>query len=284
MFRKLGWVAVVCIGVCMVSSLCMGATPSSSGGVQDGIKKDDTGITKNQADLRYVNEGQANSITSAMIVNGTIVAADIADGTITSAKLATGALSGLDADFLDGEHGAYYLDLGNATGTLDIARIADGSLTSAKIAADTIVAADIATGAVTTDEILDSTITSADIAADTIAAADIATGAVTTDEILDGTIAAGDLADGAALAEILDNDGTGSLLDADLLDGKHYTDLVTDFDAAYVNEGQADSITSGMIVDGTIVAADIATGAVTTDEILDGTVAAGDLADRKSVV
>lgn len=45
-----------------------------------------------------------------------------------------GAGSGLDADLLDAQSGAFYLDLGNATGTLDVARIADGTLTLAKMA------------------------------------------------------------------------------------------------------------------------------------------------------
>ena len=42
---------------------------------------------------------------------------------------------------------------------------------------------------------------------------------------------------------------------------------------------QDSSITSAMIVDGTIATADIATGAVTTTQILDGTIAAGDIAN-----
>jgi len=46
-------------------------------------------------DAAYVNEGQANSVTSAMIVNGTIAAADIADTNVTMAKIArAGAATG----------------------------------------------------------------------------------------------------------------------------------------------------------------------------------------------
>ena len=40
-------------------------------------------------------------------------------------------------------------------------------------------------------------------------------------------------------------------------------------DSAYVNEGQIDSITSAMIVDGTITSADIGTNAVGNDEMTD---------------
>ena len=66
------------------------------------------------------------------------------------------------------------------------------------------------------------------------------------------------------------NDGAGSGVDADLLDGQHaaaFAASTHNHDAAYVNEGQANSITSGMIVDGTITAADLASGSVGTSEI-----------------
>ena len=44
---------------------------------------------------------------------------------------------------------------------------------------------------------------------------------VDTGAIVDGTIASGDLADGSCLSEIADDDGAGSGLDADLLDGNN---------------------------------------------------------------
>jgi len=47
----------------------------------------------------------------------------------------------------------------------------------------------------------------------------IATNGVTSSHILDGTVSYLDLQDTAALAEISDDDGAGSFLDADLLDG-----------------------------------------------------------------
>ncbi len=54
-------------------------------------------------DSRYVNEGQSNSITSAMITNGAVTAVDIQDGaTLTEISDDDGSGSGLDADFLDG--------------------------------------------------------------------------------------------------------------------------------------------------------------------------------------
>ena len=77
-------------------------------------------------DAAYVNEGQANSVTSAMIVNGTVTTSDISDGTINAVDLRDGAAlaeildndgaaSGLDADLLDGVHAAgLWNTLGNS--------------------------------------------------------------------------------------------------------------------------------------------------------------------------
>ena len=59
--------------------------------------------------------------------------------------------------------------------------------------------------------------------ADTTAAKSDHTHAVTSAMITDGQVSSGDLADGAALAEIADDDGAGSGLDADLLDGQNST-------------------------------------------------------------
>ena len=106
-------------------------------------------------DSVYVNEDQANAITSAMIADSAITSADLGDSSVSSIQIATGAV-----------------------GTTDIAYDA---VTGAKIAA----------------------------------------GAVSSSEIADGSVIAGDMQDGAALAEILDDDGSGSGLDADLLDGYH---------------------------------------------------------------
>lgn len=66
------------------------------------------------------------------IATTAFVAAALAAGTLPAgllAKLLTvdGAGSGLDADLLDGQHGAYYLDLLNATGILPAARFNDAS-------------------------------------------------------------------------------------------------------------------------------------------------------------
>ena len=59
---------------------------------------------------------------------------------------------------------------------------------------------------------------------------------VTSAMLVDGTVSASDLQDGAALAEIADDDGAGSGLDADLLDGQQASAFALashDHDASY---------------------------------------------------
>ena len=84
---------------------------------------------------KYINEGQANSITSGMITDGEIVDADIsASASILPSKISgtawtstnDGSGSGLDADLLDGQQGSFFTNASNlTTGTL-----ADGRLSA----------------------------------------------------------------------------------------------------------------------------------------------------------
>ena len=66
-------------------------------------------------DAIYVNEGQANSITSAMITDGAIDDVDLADGTaLAEITDDDGSGSGLDADLLDGSHSSTFALSGSA--------------------------------------------------------------------------------------------------------------------------------------------------------------------------
>ncbi|TKJ30831.1 hypothetical protein CEE39_07825 [bacterium (candidate division B38) B3_B38] len=71
-------------------------------------------------DPDYVNEGQADSVTSGMIVDGTIVDADISAGAnIAGSKIDP---TGLDADLLDGVHSTGFVSTtgDDMTGTLNV--------------------------------------------------------------------------------------------------------------------------------------------------------------------
>jgi hypothetical protein len=121
-------------------------------------------LIRSQADARYVNEGQTNSITSAMIGDGEVMSNDLADGAALAEILDDdGAGSGLDADLLDGQQANAFAAASH-------------------------------------------THSGADITSGTVAAARLDAAIARDDEIM---------------PTVLDNDGSGSGLDADLLDGQH---------------------------------------------------------------
>lgn len=72
---------------------------------------------------------------------------------------------------------------------------------------------------------------------------------VTSAKIQDGSISDADISNSANISASKINDGAGSGLDADLLDGQQAS--------AFLSSGQANSVTSGMITNGTIQFADI---------------------------
>ncbi len=80
--------------------------------VDEGYLDDNAGtdlLTRSQANGRYVNEDQGDSVTSAMIVNGTVTADDLQDGAaLTEILDDDGAGSGLNADLLDGQHASAF--------------------------------------------------------------------------------------------------------------------------------------------------------------------------------
>lgn len=88
---------------------------------------------------------------------------------------------------------------------------------------------------------------------------------------IDAALAGSDL-----LSKLLDYDGAGSDLDADLLDGQHATAFAAaghSHDATYINEGQAASITAAMLVDGAVLAEildDDGAGSGLDADLLDG--------------
>jgi hypothetical protein len=59
----------------------------------DGLNSTAFSFTTHLHDARYVNEGQANSVSGAMIVNSTIAAADLADNSVNAAEIAANAVT-----------------------------------------------------------------------------------------------------------------------------------------------------------------------------------------------
>ena len=148
-------------------------------------------------DGKYVNEGQANSVTSAMVVDGSLSGADIKNGSITASDLAASSVTGTQvanssltgADLKDGSVGAKDLAANSVTG----ATVLDSSLTGADIKNASIGNVDLANNAVTGAKVADGTLTGADIANGSIANGDLGTNAVTGSKVADGSLTGADI-------------------------------------------------------------------------------------------
>jgi len=73
----------------------------------------------------------------------------------------------------------------------------------------------------------------------------IVNGSVTSTDIANGTIVSTNISDGATLSEILDDDGAGSGLDADTLDGSQASAFFQNVSSACISEGTANSNKTG---------------------------------------
>ncbi len=178
------------------------------------------GETKIQLDSRWVNEGQANAISTEMIQDNAVTTTKIADGNVTLSKINTvGSSSGQVLTSTGsgtppawqtptvGPHTHTLTHTGDVTGSGDVSgtwalTIANNAVTSAKIQDGQVQNADIADNAVTTGKILDGTIQMADLAftpatrplTPGVSTSEIQDNAVTTAKIQDGTIQGVDIA------------------------------------------------------------------------------------------
>lgn len=164
------------------------------------------------------------------------------------------ALRADDSDTLEGHTSSYfssathdhdtdYVNEGqaNAIGT---SMIQDGSISAADLAPNSVGASEISSSAVGTSE----------LATDAVTLLKMANNSVGSNEILNASIRSYDLYDGTALAEILDDDGSGSGLDADLLDGHNTSYFMTAASDYWVNT-TGDTMTGNLTVNSNILAA-----------------------------
>ena len=106
-----------------------------------------------------------STVTSAMIVDGTIVAGDIASDAITTAKI-------LDANVTAAKI---------ASDAVTTAKILDANVTAAKIASDAVTTAKILNANVTTDKLANAAVTSAKLANTAVSAGTYTTADITVD-------------------------------------------------------------------------------------------------------
>ncbi|MBL4652664.1 MAG: hypothetical protein JKY53_07335 [Flavobacteriales bacterium] len=148
----------------------------------------------------YTDDIADNAITTAKILDETILPEDIGTGSVETSEI-------LDETILAEDIGTGSVETSEILDeTIQAEDIDTGAVTTSEILDETILAEDIGTGSVETSEILDETILAEDIGTgsvetseilnETILAEDIGTGSVETSEILDGTILNEDIANG----------------------------------------------------------------------------------------
>lgn len=138
---------------------------------------------------------------------------ELASTAFTHKAANSDAVGGLNLAALDNR----YVNEGNDVVTSSM--ITDGAITTPDLSNGAVVGSKIAANAIDSGSIVDGSITGSDLAANSVGASELADNSVTSSAIISGAVTANHLASGAAIAEILDDDGTGSKLDADLLDG-----------------------------------------------------------------
>ncbi len=256
------------------------------------LADDSVTSAKIAADAVTAAQIAADAVGSSELADDAVSTATIQDAAVTAAKVAAGTavlslnevtdaitlVEGANIEIIEvGQNITIGTTGGNEVGTGDIA---DNSITSAKIIDSAIAEADLATDAVTSAKIVDGTIVAADIAGGAVVSSvNTLTDAVT---LAAGTnIAINPVGNTLTIDATAGGDITGVTAGTGLTGGGTTGDVTVDIDAGGVGttELAADAVTSGKIADATIVAADIATGAVATDEILDATIATADLAN-----
>ena len=185
-------------------------------------------------EVAILNDTTWETLTPRQAVTSTAYAFKAGDAD----TLAENSIANLDARYVNED------DVGVVTSSM----IQDNAIGAADLGANSVRASEISSNAVGTSEVANNSLTANDLATDSVTSDELAKNAVQSGHILDGSIKVGDLADGTALAEILDNDGPGSKLNADMVDGKHasaFANSSHDHDLEYLNEsGDSMSVSS----------------------------------------
>jgi hypothetical protein len=177
------------------------------------------GLTVADLDAAYVNAGETNAVTSAMIADNSISAADLGNNSVGTAEISAGAVT----------------STGLADSAVTAAKLAPNSVGSGQVIDNSLTAADLAPNSVGSSEVTNNSLTAADLAANSVTASEIAADAVGSSEITDGSVAAADLADDYV-------NTTGDAMTGDLSIGGNISvskssDLPSDYTATFESSG-----------------------------------------------
>jgi hypothetical protein len=187
-------------------------------------------------DAAYVNEGQADAVTGAMVVNGTVQTVDIGDTAVTMAKLAqAGAATGQVVKWTGSAWAPGQDNAGGGSGVTDVYQdtgiicVPNPITSSGNVKLDlsygdgryvneaqsnSVTSAMIADGNVTSADIRDTTITTAKLKDDAVTSAKVLDGSVTSVDIRDTTVNTADIKDAAITMAKLNQAGatTGQVI------------------------------------------------------------------------
>jgi len=232
---------------------------------------------------KFVDEGQANSIATGMVIDSAVTSPKLGRNAVTSDKIQDGTIT--RTDVISNFKAPYSdtADYARVVPAIDSVRISVNAYNAYKLqgkdtsALDTRYVNENQTNAISTNMLQDSSVTSVKIKDNTITRQDVS---------ISFKAPYSDTADYARVAPAVDSARVSAIAyNAYKLQGKDTSAL----DTRYVNEGQSNSVTSAMIQDNTIDSMDIknyvvtniklAPNSVSTDKILNGSISTDDIED-----
>ena len=157
----------------------------------------------------FVLKNELAAVNTVMLADGVVSAAKIGTAAVGNSALANLSITESKID--------------NDAVTAD--KIADGAVTGDKLAGKSVTSEHLTNGAVTGDKLADGAVTSAKIGVAAVNSAALAGLSVTESKIGNNAVTTAKLADGAVTSAKISG-GSGSGLDADLLDGQHASDII----------------------------------------------------------